>query len=85
MPETYSLRRRGDIYRCFVIPTDFGGDRYTDAIQVVPGNRQVVHHVILYLDTSGKARQMDGKDGNPGYDCFGGPTSAARFALICSR
>ena len=81
MPQTYSLNRRGDIYRCFVIPTDFGVDRYTDAIQVVPGNRQVVHHVILYLDTSGKARQMDGKDGNPGYDCFGGPGDGIPLTL----
>jgi hypothetical protein len=81
MPETYTIARRGDIYRCFVVPTDFGVDRFLDAIQVVPGNRQVVHHVILYLDSSGKARQMDGKDGNPGYDCFGGPGDGIPLTL----
>ncbi len=81
MPQTYSLTRRGDTYRCFVIPTDFGSDRFIDAFQVVPGNRQVVHHVILYLDTSGKARQMDGQDGNPGYDCFGGPGDGIPLTL----
>jgi hypothetical protein len=81
MPQSYNLKRRGDTYRCFVIPTDFGADRFIDAFQVVPGNRQVVHHVILYLDTSGKARQMDGKDGEPGYDCFGGPGDGIPLTL----
>ncbi len=36
---------------------------------------RVVHHVIVYLDTSGTARKLEAEvhDGNPGYTSFGGP------------
>ncbi|MBI2688904.1 MAG: hypothetical protein HYX27_21590 [Acidobacteria bacterium] len=73
MPELYNVPRRKDIYRCFVVPTDFDDDRWVKSIQIVPGNRQVVHHVILYIDTSSKSAELDAKDEEPGYECFGGP------------
>lgn len=56
-----------DVYRCFVVPTDFPEDRYVSAIDVRPGNRAVVHHMIAYLDTSGTARKRDAADPAPGY------------------
>jgi hypothetical protein len=62
-----------DIYRCFVLPTQLAEDADMTAIDVLPGNRQIVHHVILYQDTSGQAQKLDGADGQPGYTCFGGP------------
>ena len=63
-----------DVYRCFVLP-DAGFDKttYLSAIDVLPGNRQIVHHVLVYQDTTGTAAKLDGADGQPGYDCFGGP------------
>ncbi len=63
-----------DVYRCYVIPTDFAEDRYVSTIDVRPGNRAVVHHAIAYVDTSGAARKREAKtaDGNPGYPEFGG-------------
>jgi hypothetical protein len=33
----------------------------------------MVHHVILFLDTSGQAQSLDDADPGPGYTCFGGP------------
>jgi len=62
-----------DLYRCFVVPTNFDSGRFVTGIEVRPGNRRVVHHVIAYLDTSGSARARDGADGAPGYTSFGGP------------
>lgn len=72
--EEYTLDAEGrDVYRCFVVKTDFPEDRYISTIEVRPGNRKVVHHLIAYLDTSGRARQMDEKEAGPGYTSFGGP------------
>jgi len=62
-----------DIYRCFVIPNKELEDKYVSAIEYRPGNRRVVHHVLSYVDTSGKARELDAKDPGPGYMCFSGP------------
>ena len=70
----------GDVYRCYVIPTDFTQDRYVSAVDVQPGNRAVVHHVIAFIDGDGKSANMDGHEKEPGYTSFGGvgftPTGA---------
>jgi hypothetical protein len=64
----------GDVYRCFVLPTGLAGDSYVSTVEVVPGSRRMVHHVILFIDSSGNAaRQLDARDPGPGYTCFGGP------------
>lgn len=69
----YELAAEGDdVYRCFVIPTNYDEDRYVSAMEVRPGNRAVVHHVIAYLDTTGQAREKDMADAGPGYTSFGG-------------
>jgi mono/diheme cytochrome c family protein/peroxiredoxin len=62
-----------DIYRCFVVPTRLEKDRYVSAVEYQPGNRRVVHHILAFVDTSGKARERDQADPGPGYSCFGGP------------
>lgn len=73
LTEPYKLSAEGrDVYRCFVIPTDGKEDRYLSAIEVHPGNRNIVHHLIAYVDTSGQARKMDAADPGPGYTSSGG-------------
>lgn len=64
-----------DIYRDFVLPTHFQQDMWARAVEVHPGNRAVVHHVILYVDGMRLATKLDGKDhdGQPGFTAFGGP------------
>jgi hypothetical protein len=74
MPQSFTPEIGGDVYRCFVLPeTGLSEDTYLSAIDVMPGNRQIVHHVIIFADTTGTAAQLDGQDGQPGYSCFGGP------------
>ncbi|MCW5935418.1 MAG: redoxin family protein [Fimbriimonadia bacterium] len=74
MPEEYEIGPEGeDEYRHFVIPTNFNQDVYVQAIDVEPGNRKTVHHVIVYLDTSGTARRLDAADKGAGYSAFGWP------------
>lgn len=73
-PDTeYSLAAEGDdVYRCFVLPTNYAEDRYLSAFEIRSGNRKIVHHVIAYLDTQGRARKLDEADAGPGYTSFGG-------------
>jgi mono/diheme cytochrome c family protein len=72
--EDFAIPASGeDIYRCFVIPTKLGEDKYIAAIEYRPGNRKVVHHVLSYVDTSGEARKKDEADPGQGYSCFSGP------------
>ncbi len=73
--KAYTLGAEGtDVYRCFVIPGGQTQDRYIAAMEVRPGNAKIVHHVIAYLDGSGKARQheTENTDGQPGYTSYGG-------------
>ena len=62
-----------DLYRCFVIPTSFAEDRYVSAVEFVPGNRKIVHHVLTYIDTTGESARLDDAEPGQGYTCFGGP------------
>ena len=72
--KSYAVGAEGDdLYRCFIVPTNFDSGRFVTGVEVRPGNRRIVHHVIAYLDTSGAARARDGEDGAPGFTSFGGP------------
>src|SRR5438874_8227084 len=62
-----------DTYRCFVLPSGLTENRFIAAAQALPGNPQITHHVLLFLDETGEAEKFDGQDGQPGYSCFGGP------------
>ena len=72
MSEEYVIGPEGeDDYRHFIIPYEHFEDRYVKAIDVQPGNRSTVHHVLAYIDTSGEARKLDTADPGPGYTRFG--------------
>jgi peroxiredoxin len=49
-------------YRYFVVPTNFEEDRWVQAAEAKPGNRTVVHHIIVYVTQGGK-RVKDIADG----------------------
>jgi len=59
-----------DLYQCFVIPAPGPRDRWVRALDIRPGNSRVVHHVILFQDTTRTARK---RDTGAGYPCFGTP------------
>ncbi len=74
MPQPFSVPAGGnDVYRCFVVPIPLDEDRMVSAVEFRPGNSRVVHHAIMFLDSKGQARERDGKDGQPGFPCFGTP------------
>jgi hypothetical protein len=70
-----------DVYRYFVLPSNFAEDKSISAIEFRPGNPKVVHHVLYFFDTTGTARQRDAADPLPGYEGFGDPgfTSAGSY------
>jgi peroxiredoxin len=48
-----------DVFRCFVMPTKLSEDKYVAAVELRPGNPQVVHHLLLFIDTKGQARKLE--------------------------
>ena len=74
----YTVTTTTDEYRCFVLPTNIAQNQFATALEVVPGNRQIVHHVLVFQDTSSIPVTKDNLDPAPGYLAFGGtgsPTS----------
>ena len=50
MQEDYPIPASGTIdYKFFEVPTNLTEDRWVQAFEVRPGNRAVVHHVIVYV------------------------------------
>lgn len=50
MPKPFAVPAEGTIdYQYFTVPTNFTEDKWVQAIEVRPGNRNVVHHVIVYM------------------------------------
>lgn len=56
-----------DIYRNFVLQLSLEEDRWVSAIEVRPSARNVVHHVLFFLDDTDASRSQDGRDGRPGF------------------
>src|SRR5262245_1177488 len=61
-----------DIYRCFPMSVNPRSDVYVRGYEVLPGNRAIVHHVLLFIDEGGQSVALDNADPGPGYTCFGG-------------
>jgi hypothetical protein len=52
-------------YTHFVVPTGFTEDKWIKEIEVRPGNKAVVHHVVLYARPKGSRFMADAKPGEP--------------------
>ncbi len=71
----YQIAAEGDDeYRCFVLDPKFEEDQWVDVIEVIPGNRTIDHHIVIYVDQGGSiATRRDEAEPGEGYTCFGGP------------
>lgn len=76
MPEPYTPNpERTDDYRCFLLDPGFTEDTFVIGYDIIPGNTGIVHHTVLFPATSAQraeAEQLNGSDGKPGWECFGG-------------
>jgi len=61
-----------DENRCFLLPWPLDRDGFVTGMNPVPGARSIVHHLVLGVlegDGLDQAREIDGGDGRPGFDC----------------
>ncbi len=76
MPYEQTLGEQGkDEYWNYVITPDITEPTWISALDVEPGNKRVVHHVIAFLDKQGRGRQIaksEAGDGKSGYLSSGG-------------
>ena len=71
----YTLGPEGqDVYRNFVFDLKNTEPVYVTAMDVKPGNKKIVHHVIGFLDSRGASTRLaaQNKDGQEGYTTTGG-------------
>jgi hypothetical protein len=64
-----------DDYRCFVLDPQLAGDALVSGVDIVPGNADLVHHVIVHKVEAGRvdeALALESAAPDPGYSCFGG-------------
>jgi hypothetical protein len=74
-----------DDYRCFLLDPDLPEDAWLTGTQILPGNPDVVHHVILFrVDGSSvaQARAEDDASPEPGWTCFGGMGLEGEFSSV---
>lgn len=61
MPADFTVPAEGIVpYQHFVTELDVDEDLWVQGAEVLPGNRQVVHHVIVFLQLPGASRSPDG-------------------------
>jgi hypothetical protein len=74
-----------DDYRCFLLDPELDEDVWLTGNNVLPGNPDVVHHVILFRidpDQVAEAEQKDAQSADEGWTCFGGTGLAGEFANV---
>jgi peroxiredoxin len=52
--------RGGIPYQYYIVPTNFKEDMWVQAVEARPGNRAVVHHILVYARTLTKGNARDG-------------------------
>ncbi len=63
-----------DDYRCFLLDPNLRKPAYLTGTTVLPGNPDVVHHVIMFHvhgDGLANAKASDAAEDGPGWTCFG--------------
>jgi len=81
--EPYAVRADGpDQFRCFVLPMNLDHQSYVSGAEFRPGNPRVVHHALIFLDSTGTARRLAAASGGGGYPCFGGPGFSGAGLLV---
>jgi hypothetical protein len=64
MPVAYEVPASGTVaYTYFVTPTNFTEDRWVEQVEVRPGNKPVVHHIVLIVRPPGVKYLSNAKPG----------------------
>jgi hypothetical protein len=66
MPENYAVPAEGVIeYQHIIVPTGFKEDKWVRAVEIRPGDRSVVHHIIAYVRPPGSRWLRGVEPGKP--------------------
>jgi mono/diheme cytochrome c family protein len=61
LPQEYEVPASGVVeYKYFTVPTNFKEDKWIQAAEIRPGNRAVVHHIIVFAQKTGEQRLLVG-------------------------
>jgi thiol-disulfide isomerase/thioredoxin len=67
MPKEFTVPAKagkgGIPYKHFIVPTNFDKDMWVQAVEAKPGNRAVVHHILVYVADQKKKRTGEFGDG----------------------
>jgi hypothetical protein len=70
-----------DDYRCFIVDPGLAEDRFLTGFEVMPGEPEEVHHMVLFAvvseDGETDADALDAAQEGPGYRCYGASGVAA--------
>lgn len=78
----YTVQLSTDDYRTFVMPTTHSSVKHVNAIEFIPSNASIVHHIILYHDPSSYSRNLDSLDPGPGYASNGTGAASPNAKLL---
>jgi hypothetical protein len=67
IPIDVAIEDGADQYRCFSFDPGIDQETFISEFQVIPGNTEIVHHVLVYSDPNGESANFE-----QGYSCFGG-------------
>lgn len=69
-------QKSADDYRCFVVDWPHKDKtKYMTGFQALPGNPEVVHHLVAYMvspSAVAMVKELDQEEAGDGYQCFGG-------------
>jgi hypothetical protein len=89
MPEAYTPSAPNgvgtDDYRCFLLDPQLARDSFLTGTNVLPGNPDVVHHVILFrvdADQVAEAEAKDAAESGEGWTCFAGTGLEGDFSNV---
>ena len=83
MPTPYEVAATGTVdYQWIVIPTGYTEDRWLQAVEVRPGDRKVVHHIIAFYRKPGSKWLRDAPPGVPVPKSSGAPETGMSDGAI---
>lgn len=83
LPIAYTPQISPDDYRCFFVDWPETETAYVTGFGVNPDQVPIVHHVIAFLarpDSLAQFEELEAKDAEPGWTCYGGPGGSATAA-----
>jgi len=80
LPEPYILPAGGtDVFRNFIFPVTIASTRYVKALEILPGNKKIVHHANLLIDRLQSSRRLDAPDPGVGFGGMDVEMESAEF------